>query len=353
LGFYTEADAKWFFGRTTERKIILAHLRTARLTLLYAESGVGKSSLLRAGVAARLRELAERGIEASRSPRFIPIVFSAWKDEPVADLISEIDRQVSLFTPGPGINENGDRSTPGRSERGLAAAITGAASALDATLVIILDQFEEHFRYRLGGARPNRLADELADCVNSSDVPANFLIAVREDAYGRLGDVFSGRISNVYNNYLHLEYLTRDAARDAIEKPVAMYNAEHGDEAAITLEPDLTDAVLDEVRRGNLALGARPSDREGNGSWSGSNADEIEAPFLQLVMTRLWECEQARHSSRLRKTTLDEELGGAETIVRNHVDRAGRTPRSRAGDRDRPLPCPGHPLWREGGPHGR
>ena len=68
LGFYTEADAKWFFGRTTERKIILAHLRTARLTLLYAESGVGKSSLLRAGVAARLRELAERAA-AQAAPR--------------------------------------------------------------------------------------------------------------------------------------------------------------------------------------------------------------------------------------------------------------------------------------------
>ena len=59
---------------------------------------------------------------------------------------------------------------------------------------------------------------------------ANFLIAVREDAYGRLGDLFGGRISNVYDNYLHLEYLTRDAARDAIEKPVEIYNAEHDDE---------------------------------------------------------------------------------------------------------------------------
>jgi hypothetical protein len=128
---------------------------------------------------------------------------------------------------------------------------------------------------------------------------------VREDAYGRLGDVFSGRISNVYNNYLHLEYLTREAARDAIEKPVEMYNAEHGDEAAITVEPELTDAVLDEVRRGNLALGARRSDREGNGSWSGSDADEIEAPFLQLVMARLWECERERHSQTLRKKNLE------------------------------------------------
>ncbi|MGZ4306827.1 MAG: nSTAND1 domain-containing NTPase, partial [Solirubrobacteraceae bacterium] len=64
LGFYTEDDARWFFGRATERKIILAHLRTARLTLLYAESGVGKSSLLRAGVGARLRELATQNIDA-------------------------------------------------------------------------------------------------------------------------------------------------------------------------------------------------------------------------------------------------------------------------------------------------
>src|SRR5437763_7372988 len=76
LGFYTEADAKWFFGRTAERKMILAHLRTAPLTLLYAESGVGKSSLLRAGVAARLRELAAQNLYTSRSPRFVPVVFS-------------------------------------------------------------------------------------------------------------------------------------------------------------------------------------------------------------------------------------------------------------------------------------
>ena len=46
LSFYTESDAKWFFGRTTERRIMLAHLRTSRLTLLYAARGVGKSSLL-------------------------------------------------------------------------------------------------------------------------------------------------------------------------------------------------------------------------------------------------------------------------------------------------------------------
>ncbi|MGZ4251595.1 MAG: nSTAND1 domain-containing NTPase, partial [Solirubrobacteraceae bacterium] len=186
LGFYTEDDARWFFGRATERKIILAHLRTARLTLLYAESGVGKSSLLRAGVGARLRELATQNIDAGRPPKFVPLVFSAWKDDPVEDLVSEIRRQVHVLRPA----TNGAGPAPPTANGGLADAITAAGLALDATLVIILDQFEEHFSYRLSGTRPDRLADELADCVNSPSVPANFLIAVREDAYGGLGDLF-------------------------------------------------------------------------------------------------------------------------------------------------------------------
>ena len=317
LGFYTEDDARWFFGRATERKIILAHLRTARLTLLYAESGVGKSSLLRAGVAARLRELAMQNIDASRSPKFVPLVFSAWKDDPVEDLIAEIRRQVHVLRPA----SNGDGPAASASNGGLAEAIATAGSALDATLVIILDQFEEHFSYRLTAGRPDRLADELAQCVNSPTMPANFLIAVREDAYGGLGDLFSGRISNVYNNYLHLEYLTREAALEAIEKPVEIYNADHPEQEPIALDEDLADAVLDEVKRGNIELGTRRADRDG-GTWPGANADEIETPFLQLVMTRLWECELAKGSRVLRTETLNDELGGAETIVRNHVDRA-------------------------------
>ena len=97
--------------------------------------------------------------------------------------------------------------------------------------MIILDQFEEHFSYRSGSRSPTARRRTGA-CINSPDVPANFLIAVREDAYGRLGDLFSGRIGNVYSNYLHLEYLTREAAREAIEEPVAIYNDEHAEDEA-------------------------------------------------------------------------------------------------------------------------
>ena len=47
--------------------------------------------------------------------------------------------------------------------------------------------------------------------------------------------------------------------------------------------------------------------------------DEIETPYLQLVMTTLWERELGSGSSMLRLETLHR-LGGAASIVRSHMD---------------------------------
>ncbi len=49
--------------RERDCEVVVANLTTARLTLLYASSGVGKSSVLRAGVLPRLRELARESHE--------------------------------------------------------------------------------------------------------------------------------------------------------------------------------------------------------------------------------------------------------------------------------------------------
>ena len=60
LTAYAAQDAAFFFGREDEREIIAANLVATRLTVIYGASGVGKSSLLHAGVARDLRERAER-----------------------------------------------------------------------------------------------------------------------------------------------------------------------------------------------------------------------------------------------------------------------------------------------------
>ncbi len=313
LGFYTEEYAQWFFGRDAERRRVIGNLRASRLTLLYAESGVGKSSLLRAGVAARLGELARERAARQGSPGFIPVILSTWGDEPTEQLISEIEGAIAPFAPA----AQGPLPRAG----GLEPAIEAATAATNATLLLILDQFEEYFLYGSRERSEGRFAGELSRCVGRTDLRVNSLIALREDAYAGLGDRFKGKIANVYGNYLHLERLDRKAAREAVEGPLELFNATHEGEQPVSIEPELVEAVLDQVRAGEVGrkgggLGGVPG-RDG----VSSSAERFETPYLQLVMSRLWERERERGSNVLRLQTL-QELGGAEEIVKRHLDDA-------------------------------
>ena len=313
LTFYTEENAAMFFGRDRERTVLISNLRAARLTLLYAPSGAGKSSLLRAGVASKLTEMAQRNLRQRGAARNIPVVFSSWRDDPVAELIDKIQAASMPFLRG----APPPRLAPDRLDK----AIEAASSVTDATLLVILDQFEEYFVYRSREVRNRSFADELADCVRRVGLRANFLIAIREDAYSGLGDLFKGRISNVYGNYFHLEHLTREAAREAIEKPITAFNELYPEQPPVEIEPDLVEAVLGQLRPDQFAPDQGGVGRLADGNGTRDHRDEVAAPYLQLVMKRLWDTEREQRSRKLRVQTL-EELGGAQTIVRTHVDRA-------------------------------
>ncbi len=51
---YTRDDSALFFGRDGDTQILLDKILANRLTLLFAASGVGKSSLLQAGIMLKL-----------------------------------------------------------------------------------------------------------------------------------------------------------------------------------------------------------------------------------------------------------------------------------------------------------
>jgi WD40 repeat protein len=269
LAPFGEQDADRFFGRDAERKRIISNLQASRLTLLYARSGVGKTSLLRAGVVARLA--------AAPGSRLVPFIFSSWSGDPNVEL------PRALGAGGDGLEEALERST----------------ARMDATLLVILDQFEEFFEYHTGKPEGTRFGDELASCVQRNDLRVHFLVSIREDAYSRLGDEFKGRLPNVYSNYLHLDDLDERGARAAIEEPLR-----HGNGSA-SIEPALVDQVLRDVRR----------DEASNGH------SRYETAHLQYVLRRLWDEEAKRGSPVLRAATL-EELGGSKAIFERHFDEA-------------------------------
>ena len=78
---FGERDTAFYFGRERERRLLTASILSSRLTLLYGASGVGKSSLLRAGVLRRLRDEARESVAALGTPRLVPVSFSAWMAE--------------------------------------------------------------------------------------------------------------------------------------------------------------------------------------------------------------------------------------------------------------------------------
>jgi WD40 repeat protein len=301
---YSEDDAPYFFGREKEARLIVANLFASPLTLLYGASGVGKSSVLRAGVVHQLRKRDD----------LLVVVFNAWQHHPLTDLIQEISYRADLADHRAW--SEAVRQLPQDRTPSLTDFLEICANKLERRLLIILDQFEEYFLYH---SHNDEFGTEFPKAVKQSNAPVSFLISIREDFYAKL-DRFEGRIPTLYDNYLRIEHLERAAARVAIEKPIEEYNRLHSSgPKRFSLEPELVQAVLRQVETGQVILGESGRGVVEATKPSEDDETQIETPYLQLVMTKLWDEEIAQRSGRLRLQTLND-LGGAENMVRCHLD---------------------------------
>ena len=275
---YDEPDERFFFGRDAEREIIAANLLGSRLTVVYGPSGVGKSSVLRAGVVHDLRRIAREEITERGTPKFIVVLMNAWRDDPLMGLRLQIRNAVE------NVLGSLPRSVPVNASH--AEELKLWADCFGGKLLIILDQFEEYFLYpqkRGDGA----FAEEFPRAVNRPDVRANFIISLREDWYTKL-DRFKVAIPCLFDNNLRVDCLDRDGARHAIEGPVRVYNAERTNgEPEVIIKPGFSNTVLKQLEAlaDRDVLGDSGS-AEVKGRRNGNRA--IQTPYLQLVMTRLW-----------------------------------------------------------------
>jgi WD40 repeat protein len=259
----SELDALLFFGRKREVAAVAANVLASRLTVLYGPSGVGKSSLLGAGVARRLRELSGA-----------PVVFhDQWAEDPATRLIESVHAECGDLGATAGLVDT-----------------VAAAAQRGGELHLLLDQFEEYLLYH-GVEGP--LSDALPELLRRPGLRVNVLLALRDDTLAEL-DEFAGRVPELFGNLLRLDRLDREAGRAAILGPLSRYSELTGEE--FTAEDALVEAVLEEA----------------------STETGVEAPYLQLVLERLWERERALDSRELRLGTFHE-IGGAGAVVREHV----------------------------------
>lgn len=304
---FTEADADWFFGRDEWAAVIADNLRAYRITVLYGPSGVGKSSVLRAGLMRQLRDEARENAADVGVPRLLPVIFSAWSlDEPLTALERAVAAAGTEFVAG------ADGPVPGGS---LASLLDRLPAQAGGPLLLVLDQLEELFLYHEGSG--DATLEELSAVLRRREPSVHLLLSLREDALARL-DRFEGRVPGLLDHLLGLAHLDREAAREAILAPLEHWNAvaaERGEE--VSAEPALVEAVLEQVQTGKVSVGERGA----GAADAREDAASVEAPYLQLVLMRLWDEERRIGSRELRVQTLHR-LGGAERIVRTHLDSA-------------------------------
>jgi WD40 repeat protein len=305
---FDESDAPYFFGRRRESELIVANLTASRLTLLYAASGVGKSSVLQAGVLPQLRQIAAESYQDLGVPDAAVVYIREWSQATLDTIATEVLRAVSRV-PGAASVE-----VPGSPRLSVPWLCDVLRCSGVAAIYLVLDQFEEYFLYHPDDRGEDGLTGALGHILSTRDLPVNVLLSIREDALAAL-DQFKGRVPRLYDNYLRLAHLGRRDAQEAIEGPLKHYNQVVPPDSAMAIEPELTTALLDQVRAGHLVMA--PEGVPSGGAADGR--DDIEAPYLQLVLTRLWEAERASGSPVLRRSTLDE-LGGAQKIVQTHLN---------------------------------
>ena len=277
-------DEAYFFGRDVETGIVTANVFAHPCTVLFGPSGVGKSSLLEAGVRAKLEAMDGVLVVSNR----------AWAGEPV-ELVRTALRAAAGF--------------PLSGHVSLAEEVRAAADATGGSLVLLLDQFEEYLRYHPPGSR---FDSELAAAINDPTLPLSVLLGLREDALAAL-DRFDGEVPFLLDHLLRVEHLTRAGGLRAIEGPLQRFAEETG--VTVRLEDGLADEVLSGVRTGHHIF------RTGDGPQCAETGDaaRVEAPFLQLVMLLLWQAERRSGSSELRRATL-RRLGGVQAAVRGRFD---------------------------------
>jgi WD40 repeat protein len=306
LDFYsdTKADAFVFVGRETESKVIAANLIAQRLTVLYGPSGVGKSSVLHAGVAFELRLQAERfRLGDGSPPRFVVAIFRSWREDPVAGLLASVEHAVREAL--------GDRPVePVPAGIPLVEALEAWSDRLGGDLLIVLDQFEELFLYHAHDDESG-FVGQFARAATQPGLHVNFLISLREDALAAL-DVFKTRIPGLLESRMRIDYLSTESARLAIERPLERYSGlsdTTGEPREI--EPELTTALLAEttLEAGTEAEATVRRD------------DRIDTVALQVVLMELWDVAVAAGSERLELAAL-EQLGGAREIVRRSMTSA-------------------------------
>lgn len=255
-----EADqAELFFGRDEQIAELLDQLNVHRFVGVVGTSGSGKSSLVRAGLIPAIH----RGYLVGPVRRWRIVIFRPGSG-PLSELAQSLAKEFGLP------ESLGAIATLCLSNAGL-VEFARANLGSEEGLFLVVDQFEELFRYGKGAPGTNN-AEETAGFVKlllaatghsalpltkGADVPVYVILTMRSDFLGQCAR-FRGLPEALNNAQYLVPRLTREQQREAIEGPIGMEGAR--------ITPQLVQRLLNDV---------------------GDDPDQL--PVLQHALMRTWD----------------------------------------------------------------
>lgn len=290
-------EADIFFGREQQVDQLLSRLESHRLLAVVGASGCGKSSLVRAGMLSAL----EGGFMASAGARW-RVAEMRPGSRPLANLASAV-QQSGLLDPQWRKREEASGfllAALRRGPLGLAELLREPLRPDNSNLLLLVDQFEEIFRFRRHGD-----AEEAAEFVRlllasarQQETGIYVVLTMRSDFLGDCA-VFDGLPEAINDAQYLIPRMTPEQCRAAIVGPAAAFGAR--------VAPELADRILEEI---------------------GADADQL--PLMQHVLMRVWSraCEGSRRveggaeaETPLVMTLADyEAVGGLRDALSRHAD---------------------------------
>jgi WD40 repeat protein/energy-coupling factor transporter ATP-binding protein EcfA2 len=300
---FRQDEAEIFFGRGEQIDKLLDKLECHRFVAVVGASGSGKSSLVRAG----LLPAVENGFLAAAAYRWW-IVDTHPGGEPFARLAEALlttrgqpsDSEPDLVA----LTEATLRSGP----RGLLAALEDAGCPADTGVLLLVDQFEEIFRFRrrpsdiraseTDDAWQRRSAEEreaatafvylLLESARQAERPVYVVITIRSDFLGHC-NTFHGLPEAIDQGQFLVPRLTRAQLRDVITGPLARCDSQ--------AEPRLVNRILNGI---------------------GSDPDQL--PVMQHLLMRMWSPHNAIDTDVTLRMVDYERAGGLNKALSLHAD---------------------------------